>query len=299
MRAGQRAVAIGGAAGAGQHDHARAPDVRASGLDTRGNGGQWRHRPGLQLTPGAAGVRLRRQRAGAQSGEVVGDRAGRPELTLKLRDEVKWQNKPPVNGRQFTANDVGYTIDYETPDPHTIVLKRSSVDAGETDPAKRKGLIDQQQDRLYELMPWVPSISDQFHRFEACRLRNSPRISPNYNPRSVVHAWLEIALGEELGNPLGGAGDGDVGQVQPIAGLDCAGGDVPAEVVVEGGAVVALEGGEAGFEVVSGVAEGAEGVAFSQRVQRYFFGDRCHCHGEECTRQFVVSKRAFGLNYPN
>lgn len=30
-----------------------------------------------------------------------------------------------------------------------------------------------------------------FHRFEACRLRNSPRISPNYNPRSVVHAWLD------------------------------------------------------------------------------------------------------------
>lgn len=63
----------------------------------------------------------------------------------------------------------------------------------ESDPVKRKELADQQQARLYEVMPWIPTVSDQFHRFESCRLRNSPRVSPNYNPRSVVLAWLDPA----------------------------------------------------------------------------------------------------------
>src|SRR5207302_5324830 len=31
--------------------------------------------------------------------------------TLKLRDDIKWHNKPPVNGRAFTSADVAYTID--------------------------------------------------------------------------------------------------------------------------------------------------------------------------------------------
>ncbi len=70
--------------------------------------------------------------------------------TLKLRDDVKWQNLPPVNGRQFTSADVGWMIDYQKkggiasgqnlkaywenvthsePDPYTVVLKLSEADA--------------------------------------------------------------------------------------------------------------------------------------------------------------------------
>src|SRR5205085_1655966 len=33
--------------------------------------------------------------------------------TLKLREDVKWQNKAPVNGRAFTAQDVAWTIEHQ------------------------------------------------------------------------------------------------------------------------------------------------------------------------------------------
>ncbi len=60
-------------------------------------------------------------------------------LTLKLRDDVRWHNKPPVNGRPFTSADVAFTIDHQRkggllrsyweglentqPDAHTVVLR--------------------------------------------------------------------------------------------------------------------------------------------------------------------------------
>ncbi len=65
--------------------------------------------------------------------------------TLKLRDDVKWQNLPPVNGRPFTAADVAWMIDYQKsgaglrsyweavdhqePDQYTVVLKLREPDA--------------------------------------------------------------------------------------------------------------------------------------------------------------------------
>lgn len=70
--------------------------------------------------------------------------------TLKLRDDVKWHNKPPVNGRRFTSADVAWNIEYhkkggiaaaqnlrsywepvthEEPDPYTVVLRLKDADA--------------------------------------------------------------------------------------------------------------------------------------------------------------------------
>jgi len=65
--------------------------------------------------------------------------------TFQLRQDVKWHNKPPVNGRGFTAADVAWTIDHqkaggdlrpwwapvthEQPDPYTVVLKLPDYDA--------------------------------------------------------------------------------------------------------------------------------------------------------------------------
>lgn len=65
--------------------------------------------------------------------------------TFTLRDDVKWQNKPPVNARPFTAADVAFTIDhqkgggilksfwdavsYQVPNPTTVVLKTKEPQA--------------------------------------------------------------------------------------------------------------------------------------------------------------------------
>lgn len=70
--------------------------------------------------------------------------------TLPLRNDVKFHDKPPVNGRQFTSADVAWNIEYhkkggiaaqqnlrawwenvayETPDAYTVVLKLKDPDA--------------------------------------------------------------------------------------------------------------------------------------------------------------------------
>jgi peptide/nickel transport system substrate-binding protein len=61
-------------------------------------------------------------------------------LTFKLHQGIKWHNVPPVNGREFVADDVAWTVDYyktknkeyawlwdwvtkvETPDKYTVIL---------------------------------------------------------------------------------------------------------------------------------------------------------------------------------
>lgn len=70
--------------------------------------------------------------------------------TFKLREGVRWQNIPPVNGREFTSADVKYGIErmmdpeskspmalylysiksIETPDKYTLILKTGSPDPG-------------------------------------------------------------------------------------------------------------------------------------------------------------------------
>ncbi|MEK7216016.1 MAG: ABC transporter substrate-binding protein [Chloroflexota bacterium] len=65
--------------------------------------------------------------------------------TFVLRDDIKWQNKPPVNARAFTAADVAFTIDhqkgggilksfwgevsYQVTNPTTVVLKTKEPQA--------------------------------------------------------------------------------------------------------------------------------------------------------------------------
>ncbi|HEV7661887.1 MAG TPA: ABC transporter substrate-binding protein, partial [Chloroflexota bacterium] len=65
--------------------------------------------------------------------------------TIKLRDNVKWHNKPPVNGRPFTSADVAWSIEFhkagsvvrsfwegvthDEPDPYTVILHLKQPDA--------------------------------------------------------------------------------------------------------------------------------------------------------------------------
>ena len=61
------------------------------------------------------------------------------------------------------------------------------------DPSKRRQLIAQLQDRLHELMPFVPVLSNDYHHFASCRLQNYRGIQPAYNTAIVVEAWLDPA----------------------------------------------------------------------------------------------------------
>lgn len=72
----------------------------------------------------------------AKSWEVSSDSR---TYTFHLQQNVKWHNKPPVNGRPFTSADVAWTIDYQQkgailkaywegithrePDPYTVVVQ--------------------------------------------------------------------------------------------------------------------------------------------------------------------------------
>lgn len=66
--------------------------------------------------------------------------------TLRLRDDVKWHNASPVNGRPFNSGDVKFNVDLQlqggvkrtlwegvarldTPDPYTVVLQLKEQDA--------------------------------------------------------------------------------------------------------------------------------------------------------------------------
>jgi peptide/nickel transport system substrate-binding protein len=63
----------------------------------------------------------------------------------------------------------------------------------EMDPVKRKQLLDQMQDRLYEDMPYVPVITPMYFRFYSCQAQN---LSPVHNTLAfygLKHAWLDAA----------------------------------------------------------------------------------------------------------
>ncbi len=67
--------------------------------------------------------------------------------------------------------------------------------AREVDPVKRKVIIDQLQDNLYSIMPFVPTASIGYYRFYSCRIQNMRSNTPNFNMAGVDHAWLDQGRG--------------------------------------------------------------------------------------------------------
>jgi len=61
----------------------------------------------------------------------------------------------------------------------------------EMDPVKRKVIINQIQDRLYDLMPYYPVIGTIFYHALSCRTRNYIQIQPGYNTPGPLYAWLD------------------------------------------------------------------------------------------------------------
>jgi peptide/nickel transport system substrate-binding protein len=62
----------------------------------------------------------------------------------------------------------------------------------ELDLGKRKQLIDQIQDYMYEQMPYVPTVARVYHGFISCQVKNMrpPNAASNYN-WGFEHAWVD------------------------------------------------------------------------------------------------------------
>jgi len=74
-------------------------------------------------------------------------------------------------------------------DPRVDAL--SLAQGKELDPVKRKQIMDELLDRLYELMPWVPVNSLVYHKFYSCQVRNMPSTNWYLEPIGAAHAWLD------------------------------------------------------------------------------------------------------------
>lgn len=61
----------------------------------------------------------------------------------------------------------------------------------ELDVGKRRQILDQMQERLYELMPYRPVVSNYYHHMVSCRVQNYRQVNPSYNTSAVLEAWLD------------------------------------------------------------------------------------------------------------
>ncbi|MFN0074330.1 MAG: ABC transporter substrate-binding protein [Chloroflexota bacterium] len=61
----------------------------------------------------------------------------------------------------------------------------------EMDPAKRKVVIDQIQDRLYDVMPSVPGLAKIYYRFYSCQVRNMRPTQSNRDLEGIHEAWID------------------------------------------------------------------------------------------------------------
>jgi ABC-type transport system substrate-binding protein len=71
-------------------------------------------------------------------------------------------------------------------------LERLTLAQGaEMDPAKRKALINDLQEYLYELMPYVPTFSLTSWRIQSCQLKNMRPSNQSHNQEGLHHAWID------------------------------------------------------------------------------------------------------------
>ena len=71
------------------------------------------------------------------------------------------------------------------------VDKLSLAQSRELDPAKRKVTLDQLQQRLFDLTPWVPQLSLVYYRLYSCRVKNMPSTDYQQSLTGVASAWLD------------------------------------------------------------------------------------------------------------
>ncbi|MSQ28286.1 MAG: ABC transporter substrate-binding protein [Dehalococcoidia bacterium] len=114
---------------------------------------------------------------------------------LPLRPERDFQamvgyitNSLPLPG--FWMNDALRTyLRYDDPKLAQLTVAQNR----EMDPAKRKQIIDELQEHLYEVMPYVPTFSLTSWRVQSCQLKNMRPSSQSHNHEGLQQAWIDPA----------------------------------------------------------------------------------------------------------
>jgi len=161
------------------------------------------------ITPGALELDVKTCTAGAEEAEVVQSQLQavgfRSKLTVvpgacgpvqqRREYDLAWTG---VGGVLFPGYWMGDFIQTGS-SRNTMLFSDPQIDAlaeaqgREMDVARRKQIIDQIQDRLYDLMPYYPPIARIFYHFASCRTRNYMQLQPGYNTPSPVYAWIDQA----------------------------------------------------------------------------------------------------------
>ncbi len=85
------------------------------------------------------------------------------------------------------TNNPGNLIHFSDPE----VDRLARLQAGEYDDARRKELVNQLQDRLYDQMPYVPAITRVYNHFYSCRVHNIPWTKNTDGHIGLRYYWLD------------------------------------------------------------------------------------------------------------
>ena len=160
------------------------------------------------IAPGSIDVTLKTASQFAEDAEVAQQHLA----------QIGIQTKVVVEGRNFTTiinglnfDDLGWGVNPGQPNLNywvgdflrtgasfnSIKFSDPQVDqlavaqSKELDPVKRKAITDQLQDRLYETVPYAPTVSRIYYHFISCRIKNSSLGKPNHNQVSMKQAWVD------------------------------------------------------------------------------------------------------------
>ena len=139
-------------------------------------------------------VQQQLQRAGISTQMAVEPVANTREILTTGNYEAAWGNPATATfvpdrwlGSFLRTGGSENVIQLSDP----VVDALSLGQAREMDPTKRRQVIDQLQDRLYDIMPFVPTASRVFYRLYSCRLQNMPPPSYSLNMEGLAGAWLD------------------------------------------------------------------------------------------------------------
>jgi peptide/nickel transport system substrate-binding protein len=127
----------------------------------------------VKLAPSTVGT------AALLSGATFGLVYGAPTGSSYLPE--RWFGPPLRTG--------GSTNFYRLSDPQVDAL--SAAQNRELDTTKRKQIMDQLQDRLYDIMAFAPVMSRFYYHFQTCQVKNVRPQHPTFNKEGLAHAWID------------------------------------------------------------------------------------------------------------